>query len=162
MSERRVDHGTFVIERQYEVTPARFFAAWMRPEAKAVWFACHDDWVPSGYQLDFRVGGAERLEVRTPAGSLHRYEGRFLEILPDERILWSYEMLVDGVRISASLATLEVRASRGRTAKAPATAMRFTEQVALLDGHGDLAEREEGTRVQLDNLAAMLQREAAS
>jgi uncharacterized protein YndB with AHSA1/START domain len=156
MSERRVDHGTFVIERHYDVEPARVFAAWARPEAKAIWFACHDDWVPSGHTLDFRVGGLERLDTRTPAGSVHAYEGRFLEIVPDERILWSYEMHVDRLRISVSLATLELRSSRG------GTQMRFTEQVALLDGHGDLAEREAGTRIQLDHLAAMLRRPAAS
>jgi hypothetical protein len=59
-------------------------------------------------------------------------------------------MHVDDARISVSLATIDL-APRGR-----GTRMTFTEQVAFLDGHGDLAEREEGTRVGLDGLDRFL------
>ena len=41
------------------------------------------------------------------------------------------------------------------------TRLIFTEQAAFLDGYNDLAGREEGTRVGLDNLDAELKREPA-
>jgi uncharacterized protein YndB with AHSA1/START domain len=36
---RTVSHGTFVIERELPHAPARVFAAWADPKAKARWFA---------------------------------------------------------------------------------------------------------------------------
>jgi uncharacterized protein YndB with AHSA1/START domain len=57
VTERSVTHATFVIERTYDASPARVFAAWANPTAKARWFACHDDWNATEYELDFGVGG---------------------------------------------------------------------------------------------------------
>jgi uncharacterized protein YndB with AHSA1/START domain len=44
MTNRSVTHATFVIERTYEATPARVFAAWADPKAKARWFVGPDAW----------------------------------------------------------------------------------------------------------------------
>jgi uncharacterized protein YndB with AHSA1/START domain len=33
-----VEHATFVIERRYDASPARVFAAWADPAAKRRWF----------------------------------------------------------------------------------------------------------------------------
>ena len=145
-----VDHGTFVIERDYDATPARVFAAWARPEIKLRWFACHDDWRTLEHHLDLRPGGSERLLTGTPAGGVHRMDARYFDVVADRRLVYAYEMHVDDARISVSLATVEL-APRGR-----GTRMTFTEQVAFLDGHGDLAEREEGTRIGLGNLDRFL------
>ena len=38
MRQRSAHHATFVIERIYDASPARVFAAWSEPEAKARWF----------------------------------------------------------------------------------------------------------------------------
>ena len=43
MTERSVTHATFVIERTYDASPARVFAAWSEAEAKARWFSCHEE-----------------------------------------------------------------------------------------------------------------------
>jgi uncharacterized protein YndB with AHSA1/START domain len=43
MPERSVTHSTFVIERTYDASPARVFAAWLQPKAKARWFSCHKE-----------------------------------------------------------------------------------------------------------------------
>ena len=53
MSGRSVEHATFVVERKYEASPERAFAAWADPEAKARWYVDSD----SQLELDFRVGG---------------------------------------------------------------------------------------------------------
>ena len=36
--DRNITHATFTLERSYPVPPARVFAAWADPAAKARWF----------------------------------------------------------------------------------------------------------------------------
>jgi uncharacterized protein YndB with AHSA1/START domain len=39
MTERKVTHSTFVVERTYPASPARVFAAFADPKIKDRWFA---------------------------------------------------------------------------------------------------------------------------
>jgi activator of Hsp90 ATPase-like protein len=58
-------HGTFVIERDLPHPPARVFAAWAEPKAKAAWFSGPSGkWTPLEREMDFRVGGRERAGTR--------------------------------------------------------------------------------------------------
>ena len=59
MSKRSTQHATFVIERAFPFPPARVYAAWVEPEAKARWFRGPAEWEKSKHKLDFRVGGRE-------------------------------------------------------------------------------------------------------
>ena len=88
-------------------------------------------------------------------GPVHSFEGRYHDIVPDQRIVYAYDMHLDETKISVSLATVELKPAGA------GTRLIFTEQAAFLDGYNDLAGREEGTRVGLDNLDAELKREPA-
>ena len=72
------------------------------------------------------------------------------DIVPNRRIVSSYEMYVDKTRSSVSLATLEFVA-QGRK-----TRLICTEQGVFLDGLDHGATREEGTGQLLDKLAEFL------
>jgi uncharacterized protein YndB with AHSA1/START domain len=154
MSKRSVTHASFTIERTYDAKPARVFAAWTQPEAKARWFAGPDEWQKEKHQLDFRVGGRERAAGGPEGGPVHRYDATFLDIVPDERVVSVYDMHLDDVRISVSLATVEFKAAE------KGTRLVYTEQGAFLDGYDDPAGREEGTHALLDKLGAELARSA--
>jgi uncharacterized protein YndB with AHSA1/START domain len=147
MTERSTHHATF--ERRHDASPARVFAAWAEPTAKAGWFACHDDWISGGYELDFRVGGRERLSIGAKDGPVHAHDARYHDIVPEQRIVYSYDMHLDDRRISVSLATVELEPAGG------GTRLTFTEQAVFLDGYDDVADREHGTRELLDSLAAV-------
>jgi uncharacterized protein YndB with AHSA1/START domain len=155
MTERSVTHATFVIERSYHAAPARAFAAWSVPAAKARWFAGPDDWESGRYELEFRVGGRERASGGPPGGPVHTYEARYHDIVPDQRIVATYDMYLDGTRISVSLATVEFRP------EGAGTRLVFTEQGAFLDGYDNPAQRERGTRDLLDALGTELRCEPA-
>jgi uncharacterized protein YndB with AHSA1/START domain len=155
MTERSVTHATFAIERSYDAAPARVFAAWADPAAKARWFAGPDDWESGRYELEFRVGGRERASGGPPGGPVHTYEARYHDIVPDQRIVATYDMYLDGTRISVSLATVEFRP------EGAGTRLVFTEQGAFLDGYDNPAQREQGTRDLLDALGTELRREPA-
>ena len=150
MSERSVTHATFVLARVYDATPARVFRAWSETEAKQRWFASEEGWELRSYDLDFRVGGREHAESIAPGGVDHRYDAIYQDIVPDIRIVSTYEMHLDGVRISVSLATVELRP------EGPGTRLVFTEQGAYLDGYDDAGAREQGTQELLDALGEEL------
>lgn len=108
MSERSTHHHTFVIERTYAASPARVFNAWADPAAKARWFVGPDEWSRSKHELDFRVGGRERVSGGPPEGPIHSFDGRYQDIVPNQRIIYTYDMHLDDQRISVSLTTVEL------------------------------------------------------
>jgi len=147
MSGRSVDHATFVVEREYEVPPGRTFAAWADPDAKARWYIDSD----AHLELDFRVGGRERSQGSAPDGRAYSYEALYHDIVPDRRIVYTYEMALEGTRISVSLATVEFTPlGEG------GTHLVFTEQGAFLDGHELPARRADGMGSLLDALGTEL------
>jgi uncharacterized protein YndB with AHSA1/START domain len=150
MTARSITHGTFVIERSYDASPRRVFAAWSDPKAKAQWFVGPDDWASSDHELDFRVGGLEHVSGGPADGPKFSYDARYQDIVPDERIVTTYEMHMDEVRISVSVATVEFRP------EGAGTRLVLTEQGAFLDGHDTPAQREHGTGELLDALGKAL------
>lgn len=155
MTERSTHHATFTIERHFPASREKVFRAYADPEAKAKWFVGPDDWRGSDHKLDFRVGGRESVSGGPPGQPVHYFNGFYQNIVPNERIVMSYEMQMDKTRISVSLGTTEFK-SDGK-----GTRLVYTEQIVFLDGHDHLAAREQGTRALFDNLAAALEREAA-
>jgi uncharacterized protein YndB with AHSA1/START domain len=155
MTDRSVTHATFALERSYDASPARVFAAWADPAAKARWFAGPEEWGRDEFELDFRVGGREVSRGGPPGGPVHTYEAVYQDIVPGERIVYSYSMSLDQTLISVSLATVELKA------EAAGTRLVLTEQGAYLDGHEDGGERERGTGELLDALGAELRRQLA-
>lgn len=155
MTERSAVHGSFTIERFYDAAPARVFAAWSSVKAKAAWNFCDESWRLSLHEMDFRVGGHERIRTGPIGGTVHAFDGTFHDIVPDQRIVFVYDMRLDDLLISTSLVTMTV------TPTANGTKLSFTEQGVFLDGYDDITGREEGTRVGLDNLEVALRREAA-
>ncbi len=148
MSERSIEHSTFVVERRYEASPERAFAAWADQKAKARWFVDSDAYL----ELDFRVGGRETSRGTAPDGNAYTYEAIYQDIVPAQRIVYTYEMLLAERRISVSLATVEFTPDGDS-----GTRLVFTEQGAFLDGHEMPARREHGMGSLLDSLGEWLE-----
>ncbi|MBM7553277.1 SRPBCC family protein [Thalassobacillus pellis] len=143
MSKRIATHDTFVIERTHDISPAQVFAAWSDPETKAQWFSKADE-------FDFRVGGKETNRGGPQDGPIFTFEARYQEIVPDERIVYSYTMDLDETRISVSVTTVEFHPTE------TGSQLIYTEQGAFLDGHDTSSQREHGTKVILDKLGEVL------
>jgi uncharacterized protein YndB with AHSA1/START domain len=156
MTERSVTHATFVVERTYDASPARVFAAWADPAVKARWFADPEETGTVEFGLDFRVGGREISRGRSPGGPVYAFDARYQDIVPDQRIVYTYDMHLDEARISVSLATVEFKPAGA------GTRLIFTEQGAFLDGLDTPASREQGMGALLDGLGAELRRQAAN
>ncbi len=152
MTERSVNHATFVIERAYPAHPAKVFGAWADVAAKAVWMD-DPDYPDDGTaaEMDFSVGGHERFSGLTPDGGSYRYDATFYDIVPDRRIVYCYEMYAGEDRMSVSVTTVDI--VPGGTG----TKLTYTEQGVFLDGLDKPEQREEGTAWMLDNLAKYLE-----
>ena len=156
MTEHSVIHDTFCIERSYPAAPSRVFAAFALREAKDAWGGGPGlepaDGTAGSAEFDFRPGGRERFGM-TYESRTYRYDALYYDIVPDQRIVYSYEMYSDGARLSVSVATIEF------TKRGDGTALTWTEQGAYLDGiDGPQAPalRQEGTTEMLDGLARYL------
>jgi uncharacterized protein YndB with AHSA1/START domain len=156
MTERSITHATFVIERTYAASPARVFAAFADPAIKKRWFAGPEEMGTAEHDIDFRVGGREINRGGPPGGPVYTYDARYQDIVPDQRIVTTYEMQMADTRISVSLATVEL------TPAGSGTRLVYTEQGAFLDGHDTPAEREHGTRELLEALGKEVERQTAT
>jgi uncharacterized protein YndB with AHSA1/START domain len=149
-TERTATHATFVIERTYDAPPARVYGAWANPDAKSQWFGPSEK--PAGaYTLDFREGGREHLAIPQPDGPEYSFDALYTDIVPGQRIVYTYDMHRDEQRISVSVATVEIEAAGS------GTRLTLTEQGVFLDGLDDSAAREHGTNVLMDTLGALVE-----
>lgn len=147
-------HATFVIERKLDYPPRLVFSAWADAKAKSRWFSGPEEWGRSAHRLDFRVGGTEQESSGPAGGPVHHFDAIYHDIVPDARIIYSYDMRLDEKRITVSLATIEFKPL------GTGTRMIFTEQIVFLDGADHLPERKAGTEESFDKLEVELKRMA--
>jgi len=123
MPERKVTHATFSIERTYDAPPAKVFAAFASIEAKSKWFAGPGEWQEGRRSMDFRVGGKEHLSAGKKGSLPHVFDAIYQDIVPNERIVYTYDMHIGENRISVSLATIEFKkAAKGTVCSSPSKA----------------------------------------
>jgi uncharacterized protein YndB with AHSA1/START domain len=78
------------------------------------------------------------------------FDAVYFDVVPNERLVYSYEMHLDERKISVSLATFELKA------EGEGTRLVVTENGAFLDGYDDAGSRERGTNVLVDALGRSL------
>jgi uncharacterized protein YndB with AHSA1/START domain len=155
MAERSVVHDTFVIERVYAKPPERVFAVFADPAKKRRWFAEGESHELEEFAMDFRVGGAERVQSRFKSGTPFpgvelTNEGIFQDIVPNARIVTASRMSLGDRPISASLVTIELQPTE------QGTTLIVTHQAAFFEGADGPQLREGGWRKLLDRLGSEL------
>jgi uncharacterized protein YndB with AHSA1/START domain len=159
----RARHGSFMAELELPAPTGDVFAAYAELPVRRRWFRMPGR--PDGeHELDFRVGGTERVAATfAPYGDGRAehmaYRSHFLDIVPERRIVWAYRFELDGERHLVSLVTVELSPSGA------GTAVRHTEQYAFLavtgNGGDDVAHLRGSTRLQLNGLLAALESDPA-
>jgi uncharacterized protein YndB with AHSA1/START domain len=150
-SARTVAHGTFTIERTYPAPRDRVFKALTDPDAKAKWFSGGSGYTVIEREMDARPGGREHQSGRWENGVISTFDAFYHDVVPDERIVYSYVMHLNERKISASLATFEFqKAGNG-------TRLVMTEHGVFLDGYDDAGSRERGSNFLLDAIGRSLE-----
>jgi uncharacterized protein YndB with AHSA1/START domain len=142
-------HGVFTITRDLPHPPAAVYRAFSEPKAKARWFGGGVEWLQ--WDMDVRPGGRETAKGRWKNGTVSVFDAVYFDVIPGERLVYGYDLLLDDRKLSVSLATIEIRATPG------GSQLRLTEQGAFLDGYDDNGAREHGTRALVERLAATLE-----
>lgn len=87
-----------VLERVVDVPPELVWAAWTKPEHLKKWFT-PEPWKTVEAEVDLRPGGKFRTLMRGPEGQEHNNIGCYLEVVPNERLVWT-DALLPGFRPS--------------------------------------------------------------
>lgn len=154
--------GSFTHSVRLDAAPSQVFAAFAEPELRRKWFRQPGDPARQTYRLDFRNGGSEvATAVFAPLGAEEHieYASTFWDIVPDERIVLSYALRLDGIVRWVALRTVILALDGG------GTQLEWTEQYTFLhltDSANDVAHLEGSARLQLNGLAAALAAEAAA
>lgn len=147
-------HATFCVERVYDAPPARVFHAFTDREARMRWFFRVQDWTlheHSGGELG--VGKTESSRFSPPgADVVITNDSIYLDVAPNERVIFAYAMTLVGAPLSSSLSTVEFRP------EGKGTRLLFTEQGVYLDGNVD--GRIEGTEGLMERLGEEVARGA--
>ncbi len=77
-----------VLERVVDVPRELVWAAWTRPDLIERWFT-PAPWRTTDCRIDLRPGGSFFTVMRGPAGEVVENEGCYLEIVPNERLVWT-------------------------------------------------------------------------
>lgn len=121
-----------VLERVVDVPRALVWAAWTRPEHVKHWLTPRP-WTVSACEIDLRPGGMFRFVNRSPEGKDFPYVTCYLEVIEQERLIWTNALLpgyrpapssASDVPLFTAVITLE---SRGKGTRYVATAIHRNE-----------------------------------
>jgi uncharacterized protein YndB with AHSA1/START domain len=94
------------IKRRLNASPAKVFAAWTDPAKIARWFGPGPIEVVRA-EADARVGGRYRIVARSPDGEEHDVSGIYREVVPDQKLVFTWAWRSTPER--ESLVTIELK-----------------------------------------------------
>jgi uncharacterized protein YndB with AHSA1/START domain len=104
------------LQRRFRASPERVFRAWTQPVALREWW-CPAGWVAGEIEIDLRVGGAYRIAMARvgSTGVGVSVGGRFLDVRPPERLVYTWRWEGAFAGMPETLVTLELRGSESET-----------------------------------------------
>lgn len=106
----RASGRELVVTRTFNAPARIVFEAWTRPELMKRWWVPKSIGVPlRSCEMDVRAGGSYRLEFGHDASESMAFVGKYLEVDPPSRLVWTNEEGEDG---AVTTVTFEERDGR--------------------------------------------------
>lgn len=88
-----IQKPSLTLKRHYPASIERVYRAWVDPEALKRWFGPSDEGRIIVSETDPKVGGRYRIVLEMPSGERHRVSGIYREVVPNERLVftWAWE-----------------------------------------------------------------------
>ncbi len=137
---QKPDDATLIVKRMLNATPERAFRAWTSAEHIQQWMRPEPGMVVPLANMDLRVGGKFRIQMKMPDGEFFTAVGVFKEVKAPERLVYTWDWEKDGsgaecgeVEGKPSLITVEFL-KRGERTELVLTHSRFA-SVESRDNH---------------------------
>ncbi|MBW9121247.1 SRPBCC domain-containing protein [Microbacterium trichothecenolyticum] len=156
--------GSFTIPLGLDVPPAQLWPLFAELPLRRTWTRMPGPSATALHELDFRVGGTERMTNTFVSGD-QREElenvATFVDIVPNERIISTYRAIVDHTTRWVALVTIDLIPTQS------GTRLEWTEQYSFVtlstpDGVDDERHLVGGTRLRLNGLYAAVMGLAAA
>lgn len=93
----RTSERELVVTRTFNAPARIVFEAWSKPELFMRWWAPKSIGVPLlSCEMDVRTGGKYRLEFGQDSSKSWVFFGKYLEVIPNARIVWTNDEETDG------------------------------------------------------------------
>ena len=108
------ERPSLTLTRRFRAKPEKVYAAWTDPESLIKWFATSQA-KPGSLKadLDVRVGGQYRISFTGAKGEYHEVGGVYREVVPNERLVFSWAWHSTPER--ESLVTISIKPDAGGT-----------------------------------------------
>ena len=107
----RTSERELVVTRTFNGPAHIVFAAWTKPELFMRWWAPESMGVPLlSCEMDVRAGGGYRVAFGHDASSAMEFFGKYLEVIPNARLVWTNEESDD-----AAITTVTFEEKGGKT-----------------------------------------------
>ncbi len=80
---------SLTIKRRFKAPPAKVYAAWIDPEKVKGWMG-PGEMKAKHAESDLRVGGRYRWVMQAPSGEEHEVGGVYREIVPNEKLVFTW------------------------------------------------------------------------
>lgn len=136
-----------IVNRTFNASRDRVFRAWTEAAELDHWFGS-DPTTTVKSQMDLRVGGAYRIEMRMSSGQVYVASGVYREIRRPEKLSFTWNATGGPEMVEDTLVTLEFFEADGKT-QVTLTHQNFTSQL-MRDRH------EQGWKGCMENLQSFL------
>jgi uncharacterized protein YndB with AHSA1/START domain len=93
---QKPDDATLILRRMVNAPQVRAFEVWTSAEHIQQWMQPEPGMVVPLANMDLRVGGKYRIQMKTPDGEFFTAVGVFKEVRPPERLVYTWDWEKDG------------------------------------------------------------------
>jgi uncharacterized protein YndB with AHSA1/START domain len=145
----KLQHATITLQHSYPAPPERVFSEFADPAGRARWGAPSEDALIYG-EADFRIGGKDVFRCGPKGEPKFHGETRYLDIVPNGRVVSSETLEAGGQRLAVALTTLDFEPT------GEGTKLTVTIQIVSFVGPDVIRGYESGNTSALQNLSEHL------